>query len=166
MPTKNPRLTITLEPLLAAQLRRLSELTGNSQSKLLSEMLEGSTVVFERVIRVLEAAQHAQAGIRGKVTQDMADAQQRVEQQLGLILDDIDQTTAPLLEDVEAIARRARKAPDGRRRQAQRGGGQPALDTPVSALLTPISNRGVRFSQPIENKGKQEKRGKQDHGQI
>lgn len=144
MPTKNPRLTITLQPLLAAQLRRVSELTGNSQSKILSEMLEGSTVVFERLIRVLEAAQVAQAGIRGKVSQDMAEAQQRVEQQLGLILDDLDQTTAPLLDEVETITRRARKEPDGSRRKAQRGGGRQAPDAHVSASPTPISNRGVR----------------------
>lgn len=157
MPTKNPRLTITLEPLLAAQLRRLSELTGNSQSKLLSEMLQGSTVVFERLIRVLEAAQVAQAGIRGKVSQDIAEAQQRVELQLGLVLDDFDQTTAPLLDEVERIARRARKVPDGSRRQAQRGGGRQAPNAHVSASSTPLSNRGVR-SDPKKAKKPKESR--------
>ena len=56
MATKNPRLTITLQPSLAAQLRRLSELTGNSQSSLIAELLEGSGPVFDRMIKVMEAA--------------------------------------------------------------------------------------------------------------
>ena len=56
MTTKNPRLTITLEPALAAQIKRMSELTGNSQSAIISELLDGSAPVFERVIKVLEAA--------------------------------------------------------------------------------------------------------------
>ena len=56
MATKNPRLTITLTPSLAAQLRRLSELTGNSQSSLIAELLDGSGPVFDKMIQVLEAA--------------------------------------------------------------------------------------------------------------
>ena len=59
MPAKNPRLTITLQPVLAAQLRRLSELTGNSQSALIAELLEGSEPIFTRMIQVLEAAEQA-----------------------------------------------------------------------------------------------------------
>ena len=59
MPTPNPRLTITLEPSTAAQLRRMSELTGNSQSSMISELLSQSAPVFDRLITVLEAAEVA-----------------------------------------------------------------------------------------------------------
>lgn len=143
MPTKNPRLTITLEPTLAAQLRRLSELTGNSQSKLLAEMLEGSTVVFERLIAVLEAANLAKASIVGNVGKDMHDAQQRVEQQLGLILDDFDRVTLPLLADVEKIPRRAARTTTGSEARGRTGG---------APRSTPLSNRGVRSTPKTPKK--------------
>jgi hypothetical protein len=86
MPTLNPRLTITLQPSLAAHLRRLSELTGNSQSKLIAEILEGSEQVFERLIRVLEAAETAKKELKQSTVRDMEAAQSRVEEQLGLAL--------------------------------------------------------------------------------
>ncbi len=136
MPTKNPRLTITLEPLLAAQLRRLSELTGNSQSKLLAEMLEGATVIFERVIAVLEAADHAKKSLQGKVAHDMGHAHDRIEKQLGLILDDFDRATLPLLVDVEKVSRRSARASTPSAARGRRPGGSPSP--------TPLSNRGVR----------------------
>ena len=56
------RLTITLQPTLAAQLRKLSQLTGNSQSALIGELLEGSGPVFDRMIQVMEAAKTAKGG--------------------------------------------------------------------------------------------------------
>ena len=142
MPTLNPRLTITLEPTLAAQLRRLSELTGNSQSKLISEMLEGSTEVFSRLITVLEAAVTAKDSLRGKVAADMGNAQARVERQLGLILEDFDETTKPLLVDSEKSTRR------GGRTTTESEARRRAGSAPAS---TPLSNRGVR-SDPKRSK--------------
>lgn len=161
MPAKNPRLTITLEPTLSAQLRRLSELTGNSQSKLIAEMLEGSTPVFARLIQVLEAAQTAKESIRGKVAEDMGDAQARVEKQLGLILEDFDQTTAPLLQEAEAITRRARKR-TGRASASVSAAPAPAAGGLVSASVTPPSNRGVRSTANPRQKAKKEAA----HGQV
>lgn len=144
MPTLNPRLTITLEPTLAAQLRRLSELTGNSQSKLISEMLEGSTEVFSRLIRVLEAAEVAKGSIKGKAAEDMKHAQQRMEAQFGLLMDDWDQGTGALLTEVEKVPRRAR--PGALARDAR-------LASP--AVSTPPSNRGVRSTaNPQKTKAK------------
>lgn len=133
MPTANPRLTITLEPAIAACLRRLSEVTGNSQSKLIAELLEGSVPVFERVIATIEAAKSASDEIRGKLASDMQGAQSRIETQMGLVLDEFDGATAPLL---EAVKRRARKGTGARARSA----GRPATAGPS----TPMSNRGVR----------------------
>ncbi len=143
MPAKNPRLTITLEPSLHAQLRRLSELTGDSQSKLISEMLEGSTEVFSRLIQVLEAAELAKGQIKGKAAEDMKHAQGRMEAQFGLLLDDWEKGTAPLLADAETVARRARKG--GLARDAR---------PPAPASLTPISNRGVRSLTTAKKSGK------------
>src|SRR5882672_5482786 len=136
MPTSNPRLTITLDPSISACLRRLSEVTGNSQSKLIAELLEGSVPVFERVIATIEAAKSASDEIRGKLAADMQAAQGRVEAQMGFALDEFDGAAAPLLEAVEAVKRRARKGTGARARSAVR----PA----TSAPSTPMSNRGVR----------------------
>jgi hypothetical protein len=136
MPTLNPRLTITLQPQLAAQLRRLSELTGNSQSKLISEMLEGSGPVFDRLITVLTAASEAKEAMRGKLSASIEQGQARVEAQLGLVLEDFTDATEDLLQEAEAIKRRARRvAPAKRVRSAAPG------------FVTPLSNRGVRSTK-------------------
>ena len=134
MPAKNPRLTITLQPSLAAQLRTLSELTGNSQSGLIGELLEGSGPVFDRLIQVLEAAQTAKESMRGKLTEDMEAAQAKVENAFGMALEGFDQITGSLLDEAEAVTRRARKGP------AERDGAGLGAAAP-----TPISNRGVRY---------------------
>lgn len=143
MPTLNPRLTITLEPAVAACLKRLSEVTGNSQSKLIAELLEGSVPVFERVIATIEAAKSATAEIRGKLAVDMEQAQGRVEKQLGLVLDEFDGATAPLLAGVEAIKRRARKTRSGTQDVALAPVRSPA-GRRKAPEVTPPSNRGVR----------------------
>jgi len=136
MPAKNPRLTITLQPTLAAQLRKLSELTGNSQSALIGELLEGSGPVFDRMIQVMEAAKTAKESMRGRMASDLEQAQAKIESQLGLALDGFDAYTGSLLEEVEAVRRRARRSVS-----AVPGAGRRARSTPPS-------NRGVRSPTP------------------
>ena len=155
MPAKNPRLTITLEPTLAAQILRMSELTGNSQSKIIGELLQGTSPVFERLIRVLEAAKSAKAAIKGKAAADVEAAQSRMEEMLGIVMDDFDNLTGSLLDEAEAVERRARKTTPQASGQAQRRtlagavagprlrGGSDASDS----VTTPLSNRGVRYDQ-------------------
>ena len=132
MPAKNPRLTITLQPSLAAQLRKLSELTGNSQSAMIGDLLEGTGPVFDRMIQVLEAAK------RGKLADDMEQAQTKMEGALGMVLEGFDQFTGSLLDEAEAVTRRAR------RKGAASGARAPAGGLGAAAP-TPISNRGVRY---------------------
>lgn len=149
MPTKNPRLTITLEPTLSVQLRRLSELTGNSQAKIISEILDGSTAVFARLITVLEAAKEATASMKGKAAADLDAAQTRMESQLGLILEDFHESTDTLLKEAEVIKRRATRQPatGGRVRSAGRSAAVVGARQPV---VTPPSNRGVRSKKTTE----------------
>ena len=138
MPAKNPRLTITLQPSLSAQLRKLSELTGNSQSALIADLLEGTGPVFDRMIQVLEAAKTAKESMRGKLADDMEHAQSKMEGALGLVLEGFDEITGSLLDEAEAVTRRARrKGPAGAARAPAGGLG--------AAAPTPISNRGVRY---------------------
>lgn len=137
MPAKNPRLTITLQPTLAAQLRRLSELTGNSQSALIAELLEGSAPIFDRMITLLEAAQQAKEAIRGQAVEDLGEAQARLEAQLGLALETWDEVARPILDEAEKVQRRAPRRGAG----GARGAGAPGAR---SGARTPPSNRGVR----------------------
>ena len=105
MPTKNPRLTLTLTPTTAAQLRRLSELTGNSQASLISELLEGQELVFARVIQALEAAKLVKEEMKSSLRADLDRSQQVIEAQLGLVLESLDNASAPLLKEAEKIRR-------------------------------------------------------------
>lgn len=137
MATKNPRITITLKPSIAAHLRRLSELTGNSQSALIADLLEGSESVFERMIQVLEAAKSAKAAMKGKLANDMEKAQATMEGALGIALEGFDTYTGSLLDEAEAVQRRARRGGHASAAQAPRAG-------VGAASPTPLSNRGVR----------------------
>ena len=140
MPAKNPRLTITMQPSLAAQLRRLSQLTGNSQSALIADLLQGSGPVFDRLIQVLEAAEAAKGAMKGRLTGEMEEAQSKIEGAMGIAMENFDMFTGSLLDEAEAVGRRARQG----RAKAGRGGRD---GTPP----TPISNRGVR-SDPLATK--------------
>ena len=137
MPAKNPRLTITLQPSLAAQLRKLSELTGNSQSALIGDLLEGTGPVFDRMIQVLEAAKTAKESMRGKLADDMEQAQSKMEGALGVVMEGFDQFTGSLLDEAEAVTT---GTPEGARKRS--AGTCRRLG---AAAPTPISNRGVRY---------------------
>jgi hypothetical protein len=137
MSTINPRLTITLQPSVSAQIRELSRLTGNSQSGVISELLESSSPVFERLIQVLSAAESAKSELSGQVRRDLEAAQTRVERQLGLIMEDFGDVTKPILDQAETIRRRTRRATPG-----QAGAGTSGARRGPS---TPLSNRGVRY---------------------
>jgi hypothetical protein len=136
MPTKNPRLSITFKPSFIVRLRRLSELTGNSQGALAAELLEGCIPAIDRLIKLIEAAQGAKADVLEKLQSDLEEAQTRVEAQLGLALDESDRITSSLVEDAETIKRRSAGA--GMRKRPRAG---------VSAIATPPSNRGVRSTK-------------------
>lgn len=133
MPATNPRLTITLQPSTAATLRKLSELTGSSQSALISELLEANEGALSRLVTVLQAATDAKLAITDELAAGLEAAQAKVEKQLGLSLDAFDAATAPLLAEAERVVRRRTKSVSGlARARSDRG------------AFTPMSNRGVR----------------------
>lgn len=136
MAATNPRITITLRPELHAILRRLSVLTGNSQSAIVGELLEASSDVFERMAQTLDYAEKLRAqglAMPEAMKGSLERAQHRIESQLGLALDDFKEGAGSLLEEAEKIQRRSGR-PTGE-----------ALDGGMAAAApsTPISNRGV-----------------------
>lgn len=108
--TKNPRITVTLTPSTHALLRRLSSLTGESQSAIVSDLLDRSAPIFERVVKVLQAAEQARAQMTEGMARELEDVQRSLEQQLGLVLDEMDALQAGFLADAEAVKRRRREA--------------------------------------------------------
>ena len=150
MPAKSPRITVTLTPAVAAALRTMSELAGNSQSAIVGEILEQSTPMFERVVKVLQAAKRLKESsnrererIASSIADDLEVAQARLEAQLGLQLEDLDRTAGDLADQAEKVERR------GVGERAERAPRRPA------APATPMSNRGVT---PQSRKGAQKRR--------
>jgi hypothetical protein len=138
MPTANPRISITLKPSLAAVLRELSELAGNSQSAMVAELLETSQPVFEKMVLVMRAAAKVRDAAKEEMAAGLERAQRRLEQQLGLLSDEFDAVSRPVLEAAERIDRRPGRVAG----HAGAGhGARPALP----AAKTPPSNRGVRY---------------------
>lgn len=144
MPTKNPRISVTLTPELSSILDRLSALTGDSKSAMVADLLNQSAPVFERMIAVLAAAETLKAqateGLES-IGHGLKRAQERIESQLGLVLDDLDQGTRPILEAAEKVTRRGARV-GGRRARAR---------APRSGA-TPMSNRGVKNPTDRENR--------------
>jgi hypothetical protein len=150
MPTLNPRITVTLTPAVAAVMRQMSQLTGNSQSAMIGELLEEARPVFERMVKVLQAAKDVKTQVRDDLVSSLESIQQRLEHQFGLGLELIDDGSAPLLEKAEEI----------RRRQGRAGGAAQRPAVPASGgagASTPMSNRGVT---PRTGKGKPVQKGR------
>ena len=99
-------------------------------SSLVSGLLDESVPVFTRMIRVLDAAQQIQIEGKQAMSSALANAQDKVEAQLGLVLDAFDEGARPILVEAEKVHRRgANRDPAGSR-----------LEPPEDS--TPISNRG------------------------
>lgn len=142
MPAANPRLSVTLSPSVAAVLREIARLTDSSQSALIGELLEVNLPVFERMQRLLSAAEKVKEEHRATVAQSMQAAHSRIEKQLGLVLGEWDRGAAPLLEAAEKIDRRSGRGARSASRPERRAG------------RTPMSNRGVTPHPKQKNQGK------------
>lgn len=147
MTTLNPRITITLHPQVHAVLRRLSELTKNSQSSLVGELLAESLPIFERMVAVLDAAEKLRAkgmSVSHEVTSALVTAHNRLENQLGFSLDVMDIGNRPLLDAAEKVQRRGAAT--------REKGRSPSRGTAPRSVPTPLSNRGVRSATPTSKK--------------
>lgn len=148
MPTANPRLSVTVTPELSAVIERLCALTGQSKSSFLADLLQTSVPVFERMIQALEAAkllQEEAMSAPGEFSASLRAGQQRIETQMGLALDSMDEAFRPLLKESEKVIRRAARggAGDGKRSAADapaRGALEGSTPRPVTRGL----GRGYR----------------------
>ena len=65
---------------------------------MISEMLSGSAPIFEKMIRVLEAAEVAKGAIKGRVTRGLDEAQTKFEKALGLSMVGFDELETMFLD--------------------------------------------------------------------
>jgi hypothetical protein len=128
MPTLNPRLTVTLTPAVAAVMKRMSDLTGNSQSAIVGELLEETRPIFERMVLVMQVAKDVKGKVKSDLIASMEGVQNRLEKQLGLLEPLMQQETDSFLDQAEKVTRRGATA---------------LADAPRRAAATPMSNRGV-----------------------
>ena len=138
MPTLNPRITITLTPACAAVLRELSSLGGQSQSSIVGELLETSIPVLERVVSAMRAASTIQATAKAEIASGLERAQAKLEDQLGLMLGEMDDSLRPLLDAAEKVTRRGAGGQAGGMRAARAAAGVSA----TSGVTTPVPLTG------------------------
>ena len=139
MPTNNPRVNVTLRPDTYARLQALSRATGNSMSNLVATLLDTQAEVFDRLVVVLEAAdrakEEAKAALGGAaLSAELALAQERIENQLGIVFDLAEAETADLLEKASQVQRRAGRG----------GRAAPASPARRGRPGPPPTNRGVK----------------------
>ncbi len=127
MATTKPRITVTLTQRQYDVLRVISECGGQPMSAFISELLEQSLPVLERMgesFRKIKAAQDEQ---KKRIVEELDQAQAEVEPVLEQVLGQFDLFMAK-------IERAAGAAPDG------------SVATPAAApaaASTPVTNRGV-----------------------
>lgn len=146
MATQNPRITITLTPSTHSILQELSSLTGNSMSALVGDLLASNEPVFIRMTTVLRAAKEVTQQGHAQMVEALEKAQGKLEKQLGLALDQVEQAALPLLDVSEKVSRRARKSTAGTRPTASaradagsaRRRSQPPYLTGGSGLEKPV----------------------------
>ena len=144
MSTKNQRTTITLSPSTHALMKELATLNEESMSATIGGLLEQVSPVLQRVVAVLRAANQAKDAVKGRLADDLEQAQARMEKSIGLVMDDFGSMEQPFLDLFEDVKRRSPKAAtatgsDGGERDAR----QPTNGRGAAAA-TPPSNRGVR----------------------
>lgn len=127
-----------MQPTLHAIFRRLSELTGQSQSQLVFELLDGSQGALQHVISLLEKANHAKEELSGSVGADLQDAQDRIERQLGLALESFGEPQW----SQESFA--TERVPFRSRPKVAGAGEHRTRKRSAEVLKPPSSNRGVR----------------------
>jgi len=142
MATTSPRISVTVTPRVEAVLNRFSKITGRSKSAVVGEILDESYEVLAKMVKVMEAAQSVHMNMAAAVAQPFKDAHHHLEQQLGLVMDDLHNGTDDLLAEIEAVERRAVKAVAIARS---------AKPTASARGKTPPSNRGVRKLQVLDS---------------
>ena len=135
MPTKNPRVNVTLSPSLDALVARMAGHQRLSKSQVLRELLESAEPALQRAAALMDAASQATAAVKERLGSSLSAAQDQAEANLAHQLAHLDAATADVVTTAQAV--RGRRPPRA-----------PAA-VPVGARSRkpsdpPSSNRGVK----------------------
>ncbi len=111
MPTKNPRISVSLTPSLAALLAELSEATGESASSLVRGILLQTEPALGRMLQLVRAASEAQGQIGAGVGRSLQRAAESLEDALAAADVRIGAAVGDLVAEAEAV--RGRRRPTG-----------------------------------------------------
>lgn len=150
MATLNPRLSVTLKPSTAALLQRMSELTEQSRSSIVSEILESSEPIFERMVEVLQAANLVKNDLKEGTKKRLEKAESQLHEQLGVTMDIFDDSFRPILDAAEVVRRRGRRADRNGRTDAP----APARPDLISPPAPPHVTRGSGTPNTGKSKAK------------
>ena len=112
MSTKNPRISVMLKPSTSALLIRVGQLTKQSQSSMISEIVESAEPVFERLITVLEAALLVSQQLKDDTKKHLEDAEQKLHDQLGVTLALFDEVSAPIVNEAIKVKESSQSTAD------------------------------------------------------
>ncbi len=156
MPATSPRITVTITDELSVALKRLSQLTRQSQSSLVGELLAQSLPVFERMVQLMEAVSAINEKVdksAKSIREGMDAAHSQLEATLmgleALLPEGGGATPRGGLLPASGVAPPPGAGQLGTYGETVRHG---AAAPPV-AVTTPMSNRGVRSSRRAQTQG-------------
>lgn len=86
MSTNKPRLTLTLEPDVAAQVERLARLQGCPKSRVLTELLEGIGPMLSKVADTLELAMKVQKSAKAGLARAVEETEAELQPMLAAVI--------------------------------------------------------------------------------
>ncbi len=141
MPTKNPRINVTLSPSVDDLVRRMAGFQRVSKSQVLRELLEAAEPYLQRAAALMNAASVASRGVAAGLASQLGESHEKAEKELGKLLSSIDVATADLVRQAEQI--------QGKR--PTREGSPPRGVVPSAGARSvrnpPASNRGVKSTR-------------------
>ena len=168
MPAKNPRITITLKPSTHAVLQQMSELTRNSQSSIVGELLSQAEPIFERMVRVMQLARDAQGQSKDRFLSSLESVQGVLERQLGLMEGEIESRSMDMLDELEQVHRRNLPAASVSSAAGAVADGRPNPPHLTGGVQTPPDRdrtAAQKARKPVRHKGKSAKKGRRKgHG--
>ena len=165
MPTKKPRINLTLQPERYELLRRLAVLQESSMASIIIEVMDSVYPVLERVVIVLEAAKNAKTsqkeGMRKAVEtaeEEMMPHMYEAISQFDMFMDEAAKATGAdltALKSSEEFMRKIMSPEDQQTDGGRRGDAtkERHTDAPQAVASPRICNTGVRSEKPIKNKG-------------
>lgn len=139
MPSKNPRLNLTLEPELYGLIDELATLRGVSRASIVVDMLDAAEPTLRRLLSTLRTFIAAQEQSRDRFVANLEEAEQTLAPVVSAALDQLD--------------------------LAMNGDGQPPhSNTGVTSNISSSSECRSRAPKPSGHKGSRAKQGGTSHG--